>query len=306
MSIKSIKSKIRAVGKTAKVTKALESVSAVKMRKSQEKALKGRPYATAALGILKRLSGSSDGVSHPLAKKRVVKNLGLVVFASDKGLAGALNASVLKEAMNVLSAHGLTKEQVTIFAVGKKAYEFFNKRGFTVAEYWSDVEDQAKEHEVTRITDRLVSAFTEGMIDEAVLVYTNFKSTFEQKAVSRTILPLSLSAMEELVEGIVPVRGRYADTRSTDKSMVKSFTVEPDPESVLSVLMPRLANIAVYHALIEARASEHSARMVAMKNATDKAKEVSKDLTLVYNKARQAMITREVSEIVGGMEAMAK
>ncbi len=305
MAIKTIKNKIRAIQKTSKVTKALESVSAVKMRKSQEKALHGRPYATAALGILKRLAGSIDGTSHPLSKKRPVKKLGLVVFASDKGLAGALNASVLKEAVAAIEKRNLKPEQVVVYAIGRKAFEFFHKRGYKIAEHFDDVEDQAREHEVSRITDMILRAFLSEEIDEAVLVYTNFKSTFEQKPVSRTVLPVTLSSMEEFVKGIVPIRGRYSDVSEKDEAPVKAFTVEPDPTSVLAVLMPRLANIAVYHALIEARASEHSARMVAMKNATDKAKEVSKDLTLVYNKARQALITREVSEIVGGMEAMA-
>lgn len=305
MAIKAIKNKIRAIGKTSKVTKALESVSAVKMRKSQEKALHGRPYATGALGILKRLAGSIDGTSHPLSKKREVKTLGVVVFASDKGLAGALNASVLKEAVIAIEKRNLKKEHVVIYAIGRKAFEFFNKRGYKIAAHFDDVEDQAREHEVTKITDMIIGAFESEAIDEAILVYTNFKSTFEQKPVSRTVLPVTLGSMEEFVQGIVPVRGRFADVSEKDEAPIKAFTVEPDPTTVLSVLMPRLVNIAVYHALIEARASEHSARMVAMKNATDKAKEVRKDLTLVYNKARQALITREVSEIVGGMEAMA-
>jgi F-type H+-transporting ATPase subunit gamma len=304
MSIKAIKNKIRAVQKTGKVTKALESVSAVKMRKSQEKALRGRPYAMAALGILKRLAGSAEGSQHELARKRGVKKLGLVVFASDKGLAGALNASVLKEAIIAIESRGLKKEHVVIFAVGKKAFEFFAKRGYQVAEHFN-VDDQATEQEITHITDTLISNFLKEEIDEVVLVYTNFKSTFEQKAVSRSILPISLSSMEELVAGIVPLKGKYSDLTRKDEAPVKAFTVEPDPNAVLGILMPRLANIAVFHALVEARASEHSARMVAMKNATDKSREVSRDLTLVYNKFRQALITREVSEIVGGMEAMA-
>jgi F-type H+-transporting ATPase subunit gamma len=305
MSIKTIKNKIRAVGKTSQVTKALESVSAVKMRKSQEKALRGRPYATAALGILKRLAGSIDGTAHPLTKKREVKTLGVLVFSSDKGLAGALNSAVLKEATAAIEKRNLPKEKIVIYAIGKKAFEFFSKRGYKIGAHFDDIEDQVEERELLRVTDAIISGFMQNAIDECVIVYTNFKSTFEQKAVSRTVLPITLDSMEEFVSGIVPIRGRYSDVVHADEPPVKVYTVEPDPVAVLSALLPRLANIAIYHALIEARASEHSARMVAMKNASDKAREVTRSLTLVYNKARQALITREVSEIVGGMEAMA-
>lgn len=306
MAIKTIKNKIRAVKKTSKVTKAMEAVSAVKMRKSQERALRGRPYAVAALSILKRLSGSMEGVSHPLSTTRPVEKLCIVVFASDKGLAGALNSSVLKEAVFAIEKQGVSKENVDVVTVGRKAYEFFSKRGYTVSRHFADIEDSAREDEIIEITNHLIEGFLIGAFDACMIVYTNFKSTFEQKAMSRTVLPLSLPNIEDMVKNIVPGKGKYALAMAPSDVSVQSYTVEPDAAAVLDVLMPSLVNIALYHALLEARASEHSARMVAMKNASDKAREVSKDLTLVYNKARQALITREVSEIVGGMEAMAK
>lgn len=306
MAIKTIKNKIRAVKKTSKVTKAMEAVSAVKMRKSQERALRGRPYAVAALSVLKRLSGSMEGISHPLATARPVGKLCLVVFTSDKGLAGALNSSVLKEALLAIEKQGLSKESVEVVTVGRKAYEFFSKREYRVARHFADIEDSAREDEIVEITNHLIEGYLIGAFDSAVIVYTNFKSTFEQKAVSRTVLPLSLPNIEEMVKNIVPGKGKYALADHSGDAEVQSYTVEPDAQTVLDALMPSLVNIALYHALLEARASEHSARMVAMKNASDKARDVSKELTLVYNKARQALITREVSEIVGGMEAMAK
>ncbi len=302
MSLKAIKEKIRSVNKTRKVTKAMEAVSAVKMRKSQERALLGRPYARTALEILKRVAGSREAVRHVLSEDRTTtgKHL-IVVVSSDKGLCGALNASVFKATHALTREHGWKKEDVFIYAIGKKAQEHFAARDFSLYAFHSSPEETATLEDVDEITEEIVGGFLNEQYDRVHMVYTNFKSTFEQEPVARRILPVSFAALTETVDGIVPDKGKFADQVEAPKH-VSTYTIEPSEEAVLSTLIPRLVAIEIYHGLIEGSASEHSARMVAMKNASDKAGEVSRDLNLKYNKARQAAITQEVSEIVGGMQ----
>lgn len=303
MALKQIKNKIRSVKKTSKVTKAMEAVSAVKMRKSQEKALLGRPYAVSALTILKRVSGSLEGLNHPLSKERNVATTCIVVVTSDKGLAGSLNSSILKEANRVISESGLSKENIKILSIGRKAYDHFSKREYSMLGNYTGISDSLETTDVKEITSLLIDEFTNKTIDQCQLVYPNFKSTFEQVAVARMILPLSFDNIEEIVNDIAPDKGKYSDIGDSDKVSV-TYTVEPDASSVLDKLIPDLLNIEVYHAVLELKASEHSARMVAMKNATDKARDLGKALNLEFNKERQSIITREVSEIIGGIETM--
>lgn len=305
MSLKSIKGKIRSVAKTRQVAKAMEAVSAVKMRKSQEKALAARPFALSALNVLRRVSGTRAAATHPLLQTRDVKNLLLFVITSDRGLAGALNSSVLKAAARVLLERRLSREEVQVVCVGRKAFEYFNKRGYRIVAHLDSLGDFPSFDPLRAISEDLLTRFLAEEFDEGLLIYTNFLSTFKQEAVVRKILPLSLADVTKVVEGIVPVRGKYADIGKGDTATPAEYTFEPSPESVLSSVLPYFTSIALFHALLESRASEFSARMVAMKSAGDKALEMSRELTLKFNKVRQSAITREVSEIVGGVEAMA-
>lgn len=303
MSLKLIKGKIRGIDKTHKVTKAMEAVSAVKMRKSQERALKGRPYAVAALSVLKRVSRSVGDRTHVFVAERPVSKICMIVVTSDKGLAGSLNSSVLKQAENTIAKANLSKESIGIIAVGKKGYEHFNKRGYTMLGYVENLGDDVTSDELAATTAQAVELF-KSSYDQVLVVYNQFKSTFEQEAVARQVLPLKADELEEVVRGILPVEGKYAaEADAPERSEI--YTIEPNEEIVLETLFPYLIQIMLYHSLLEAKASEHSARMVSMKNASDKARDLSKELTLKLNKARQAQITREVSEIVGGIEAMA-
>lgn len=302
--LKQIKNKIRSVNKTRKVTKAMEAVSAVKMRKAQERALMGRPYARAALTILKRASGSIEASGHPLVARRERKqNLGLVVITSDKGLAGSLNSAVIKEAHRVIAEKGYAREHVHICAIGRKGHDHFAARGFPLFAHYPALDDGAPD-EAGRIARELIGGFLEEVFDECFVIYTNFHSTFEQEAVARRLLRVSFPAVEETIQGIVPEKGRYAELAAQAGDSPETYTIEPDAETVLNELIPHLVSIELHHALLEAAASEHSARMVAMKNASDKAGDMSRDLNLAYNKERQAVITREVSEIVSGIETM--
>jgi F-type H+-transporting ATPase subunit gamma len=302
VSLKAIKGKIQSVTKTRKVTKAMEAVSAVKMRKSQERALSGRPYARTAIEILKRVAGSREAVQHVLAEERTTSGkVLLVVVSSDKGLCGALNANVFKAAHALIEEHGWQSEDLLVYAIGKKAQEHFSARGFTLYAHHPSPEESAALEDVEEITEEIIGGFLRQQYDRVHMVYTNFRSTFEQEPVTRRILPISFAALQETVNGIVPDKGKFADQVEAP-AHVSTYTIEPSPESVLSTLIPRLVAVELYHGLIEGSASEHSARMVAMKNASDKAGEVSRELNLTYNKARQADITQEVSEIVGGMQ----
>lgn len=303
MALKDIKTKIKSVDRTRKVTKAMETVSAVKMRKSQLRAISGRSYAVAAVSILRRMSASLYAMSHPLTAKREVSRAAFVVVTSDKGLCGVLNAAVLRETNRAIKATGLPKESISIYAFGKKAAEFFERRGYKLRLRFDNISDDVSIEDLKEAVESVTSSFAAQEYDSVSIHYTSFKSTFEQNPVSRDLLPLSVDTIQEVVKEILPQQGAFAEEETHE---VPSFyTVEPSPEIVLETLVPRLVGIVFYHALLESKASEHSARMVAMKNASDKSRDLSKELNRTYNKARQALITREVSEIVGGIEAMA-
>jgi F-type H+-transporting ATPase subunit gamma len=300
MALKDIKTKIRATERMHKVTRAMEAVSAVKMRKTQAAALSGRAYARSALAVLSRLAGTRHVKEHPLGMDRAGSKLAMIVITSDKGLAGALNSGVIKRAVEALE--GRAKEDVTIFAYGKKGQEYFARRGYTVQRAMENKKDEVPLTDMEALTKELSEGFLAGSFDKVVAVYPNFKSTFEQIPTMRRLLPLSLPALNDIVSGIVPAKGKWSNEEVI--TAPESYEVEPSGGEVLSLLIPKLVAVALYHMLLEAKASEHSARMVAMKNASDKSKEVTRDLNRVYNKARQAAITREVSEIVGGREAL--
>lgn len=302
-NLKSIKSKILSYKKTGTVTHAMEAVSAVKMRKGQERALSGRAYAAAALTILERVSSTADMSRHPLMQATAGKTA-YIVIVSDKGLAGSLNSAVIRKVEQDIKARNLSKENVIIAAIGRRGGDYFANRGYDVRIRELNKNDAVSESDMRAVTDQILEWHKAGEIGAAVVAYQNFVSTFEQEPNARQIVPVTAELMREIVAGIRPARGKYAPSGGEPVLAPASYTIEPDADAVLSVLLPTLLNIAIFHALLESKASEHSARMVAMKSATDKAKEMASKLTRTFNKVRQASITREVSEITSGMEAM--
>lgn len=303
-SLKNIKLKIISVKKTATVTHAMEAVSAVKMRKAQERALAGRLYAASALSILQRLSNTSDFSKYPLMIPRTSGKTVFIVITSDKGLAGSLNSAVIRKTDSEIQKIG-DKGRIRVIAIGRRGAEFFANRGYDVALRYENVSDAISENDMLEITNKIIAWHDAGEVSDVHAVYTNFLSTFEQRAEARRIVPITPELMLEMVKNIRPVKGKYAPSaEDLQENMPHSYKVEPDAETILSTLLPRLLNIAVFHALLENKASEHSARMVAMKNATDNAKEKAKQYTRTFNKVRQAAITREISEITSGIEAM--
>ncbi|MBL7045575.1 MAG: ATP synthase F1 subunit gamma [Parcubacteria group bacterium] len=303
MALKEVKNKIRSVERTHTVTKAMEAVSAVKMRKTQEHALSGRAYAHSALNILKRVSGSLEASSSPLVVEREIKKVCFLVVTSDKGLAGALNSALLREAEKRVIESGLSKDAISIISIGKKGYEYFSNRGYEVLKNYENFGDDVAIESIEEVTKQIVELYKSEKIDQCIVLYTHFKSTFEQDALSRVLLPLSLEEINRVVKWITPKEGKFSDVGEKEERL--NYTLEPESADILEALLPFLLNIEVYHTLLESKASEHSARMVAMKNASDKARDLTKELKLKFNKERQSLITREVSEIIGGIESMA-
>ncbi len=299
MALKQIKNKIIATKKTGQVTKAMESVSAVKMRKSQERAFASRPYVHAALRILGRMAKADHGMQHPLTTVRAEGRVLAIIVTSDKGLAGSVNSAVLKQAEKLFKQ----SEQVDVVAVGRKADEFAGREKKTILASYTNVSDGVTIDDVYDMSSIAISSFKEHPYKKVVVIYQNFVSTFEQTPVMRQVLPVIPEEINDLMRGIKPRTGRFSDDRVTEEGF-SPYKVEPSPEEVLNTLIPQLVQIMLYHALLESKASEHSARMVAMKNATDKSKEVIKALTIKFNNKRQAAITAEVSEITAGVESM--
>jgi F-type H+-transporting ATPase subunit gamma len=306
MSLKDVKAQIRAIGKIHQVTKAMEAVSAVKMRRSQASALEARPYALHAMGMLRRFVARGDATKHPLVVHREhgIKPL-LIVITSDRGLAGALNGYVLKAVYNLMKEKGWTKEQVSILAIGKKGYEHFNKRGFTVVDHFERWGEGVSVGDPDALARRVIADYLAKQYDRVMVIYSNFESTFSQKPVVRRLLPISFTALEEVIESIVPERGKFSDLRKAVLHETKhDYLYEPTSGTVLNELLPKLVGVVLYHAVLEMNASEHSARMVAMKSASDRARDLTKELTLKFNKERQSSITAEIGEITSGIEAM--
>jgi F-type H+-transporting ATPase subunit gamma len=198
-----------------------------------------------------------------------------------------------------------SKEQVTILAIGRKGYEHFSRRGFTIADHLERWGEGVSLGDPDALARRLIEAYQGGTYDRIMVVYSNFVSTFSQEPVVRRLLPVSFSALEEVIQGIVPERGKYSELRAVAlHESTQKYLYEPNATAVLDELFPYLIGVVLYHAVLEANASEHSARMVAMKSASDRARDLTKELTLAYNKERQSSITAEIGEITTGMEAM--
>jgi F-type H+-transporting ATPase subunit gamma len=308
-SLKNIKLKILSVKKTSTVTHAMEAVSAVKMRKSQERALAGRLYAASALTILQKIAGTADFKQHPLMMSQSAQSVYIIV-TSDKGLAGSLNSAVIRKAEAAILGddkdnHAAKKNNARIIAIGRRGADYFASRGYNVVMRKENVSDSVSESDMYEITSQFLQWHKDKQVNDLFVVYTNFLSTFEQQAISRRVVPIVPEAIAEMIKNIRPAKGKYAPSAS-DKSETTptSYTIEPNADTIIDVLLPKLINVAIFHALLENKASEHSARMVAMKNATDNAKEKAREYTRTFNKVRQAAITREISEITSGIEAM--
>ena len=311
-SLQNLKKRIKSVNNVGQITKAMELVSATKMRKAQQIALDSRPYSFAALDMLATVSELEHKLP-ALFDIRPVKKVLFVLVASDKGLAGAFNSSVFKKFEQHLKVRKVEwdAEEHFYVAVGEKAYSYLAKRGFTVLKKVNDMGDFTDLEEVKPIADFLVKGYLEKQWDRVVVISTHFKSALKQEPHVRRILPIDFDHIAETVIETIPERGKFAELIKEnsvsfvpDRSKIKEYIIEPNPETVLQKLAEHLFLMEVYELVLEANASEHSARRMAMKTASDNAKDLGDKLNLQYNKSRQSRITTEISEISAGAEAL--
>ena len=280
-NLKDIRNRIKSVKSIQKVTKAMKMVAAAKMRRAQEHMEEARPYAQRLTEVIQHLLPEVDRENLDLLDVRSVKRVAYVVVTSDRGLAGSFNANVLKKAQKEIDAIG--KNNVDIFCIGKKARDHYKQREYTVIDSYTDFWNELSYGDAIRIGKGIISHFTEKQVDEIHVVYNEFVNIANQYVESEKLLPLEFDREE---------------------SVQLDRLYEPDKNELVKSLIPRHLNIQVWKYLLESFASEQAARMVAMENATENAEEMIKDLTMEFNKARQAAITKEILEIVGGAEAL--
>jgi len=291
-STRDIRRRIRSVKNTAQITKAMQMVAAAKMRKAQSAALVGRPYAELLNRILAEAAPRIVTFQHPLMDVRDVKKRGIIFVSTDRGLCGALNSNLSRETMK------LDKNTTVFITAGRKGAQFVGRtRRQLAAEFtYKDPPAFAEARAISKFAQDL---FLKGDVDAVDILYTNFVSTLVQQPKIIPFLPVG--KIQAVSAGVnAPVE----DLNATGSVRTDIFEFEPDEETVLSALLPHSLNFQVHQILLEARASEHSARMVAMKNATDNAKQLIKDLTLEYNKLRQSNITKELLEIATAQMAV--
>ncbi|MCK5084435.1 MAG: ATP synthase F1 subunit gamma [Candidatus Pacebacteria bacterium] len=300
-STQQIRRQIQSTKNTSQITKAMEMVSASKMKKSQEAALLARPYAEAALNLLENVSESVEPRKHILLENREKKTVCLFVVTSDKGLCGGLNSGVIKKAVKIIKENEEKGRKISIVTIGKKAESYFKRTKNDVIAVFNGIGDSVELRETLPISKLLINDFRDKKFDKVIAVYTNFISTLKQDSRAKTILPITRRSLEETIEEIDDLAVKNGENGNGNNGVEYKF--EPSSDEVLCKLLPNLIEIQSYHIILESNASEHSARMVAMKSATDSALEMLDDLNLSYNYIRQQKITQEISEISAGVAA---
>ncbi|MEH7095981.1 ATP synthase F1 subunit gamma [Neobacillus vireti] len=282
-SLRDIKQRITSTKKTSQITKAMEMTSAAKWNRGVVNAKAFVPYMEKIQEVTASIAIGSKGVNHPMLKARPVKKTGYVVITSDRGLAGAFNSNVIRRVTQTIQSRHQSNDEFAIITIGRVGRDFFVKRGMNVAQEIVGVSDQPNFSDIKDLTSSTVGMFEDGTFDELYVFYNHYISAISQEVTEKKLLPL---------------------TDLTTSSKLTSYEFEPSAEEILEVLLPQYAESLIYGALLDSKASEHAARMTAMRNATDNAKELIKNYTLSYNRARQASITQEITEIVGGAAAL--
>ncbi|MER3404518.1 MAG: ATP synthase F1 subunit gamma [Chloroflexota bacterium] len=291
-----IRRRIRSINNTRQITRAMERVAAARLRRSQQRVLAARPYAQKMREVLADLAahvGPEIAASHPLMQRREVRAIGVIVLTTDRGLCGALNSNTIRFTLRFLLDRQATPAQLV--TVGRKGPELLRSAGVNIVAEFRDLGDRPTLLDTLPIVRIAMDGFADGSFDEVHLIYPQFVSTLVQRPTVQQILPLS---------GVLAGLGGEDSGRHPRREI--EFIYEPNAREVLSRLLPRFVEIQVYQALLETIASEYSARMVAMRNATENATELLEELRLSYNKARQAQITREIVEIATGAQAVSR
>ena len=280
-NLKEIRARITSVGSTMQITSAMKMVSAAKLKRAQDAITQMRPYANKLSELLVNLSSTLDASEGGVyAQAREVKSILIVAVTSNRGLCGAFNSNVIKGAKSLAEGY----EQVAFVTIGKKASEYFAKNGYEVISSHDDLYNDLSFANTSVIAQDLMDQFVEGRYDKIVVVYNQFKNAASQNLMTEAYLPV--------------------ETPADDTATIGDYIFEPEKEEIVAELIPKSLKIQLFKAVLDSHASEHGARMTAMHKATDNAAELKRELTLTYNKARQAAITGEILEIVGGAEAL--
>jgi F-type H+-transporting ATPase subunit gamma len=284
-SLRDIKTRIASTQKTQKITKALQMVSAAKFSRAQANAQAYIPYTEKVRSVVASIAAGNKGaVKHPMLESREVKKTGYLVITADLGKAGGYNNNVLRRVQDMIDERHSSKDDYTVIVIGKMGVSYFQKRNMPIAEQLTGLPDQPNYDDVKALAKRAVELFADEKIDELYMVYNHFVSAISQQIYDTKLLPLT--------------------DLNTENTETRQYEYEPSAEDVLKGLLPLYIEGLIYGALLDAKAAEHAARMTAMRSATDNAEEMIDSLTLSYNRARQAAITKEISEIVGGAAAL--
>lgn len=281
--MREIKRKIKSTKNMRQITKAMEMIAAARLKRGQQAALAARPYAEKLREVIGSIS-AAGGVQHPMLEKRPIKRTGYIIITSDRGQAGGYNSNLLRQFMQLFrDKHQSNKDEIVLYVIGRKGRDYLQRQNLPIAFIKTEVPDFPRFSDIQDIAREAVTAYENGEIDELVLVFNEFISAMTQRPVERTLLPLEEPPKE---------------------STTPEYEFEPSAKVVLNHLLPRYAQTLVYAAVLEGKASEFGARMTAMSNATKNASEMIDQLTLEYNRARQASITQEITEIIAGVNAL--
>lgn len=284
-SMRDIKRQIKSVQNTRQITKAMEMVAASKLRKAQEKAEAARPYSEKLKEVVANIAAGTQDLSHPMLVSRPVKKTAYLIVTSDRGLAGGYNSNILRKLTMVLAERHKSKEEYALFVIGRKGREFLSRRDYPIVEEVTDLSDAPKFSDIKSIAFSAVQQFETGVYDELYICYNQFVNAISQVPTIDRLLPMDAVGGAEHHEASA------------------SYEYEPSPEGVLGVLLPKYAETLIYSAVLDGKASELGAKMTAMGSATKNASKMIGELTLTYNRARQAAITQEITEIVAGANA---
>lgn len=315
-SLKEIKNRIASVNSTRKITSAMKMVASSKLHHAQVMIENMLPYETMLEHILKTFLASEVDAKTVFSEERPIRNIAIVVYSSNSSLCGGFNANIIKTMMRVLEEFNyLDKENIIIYPIGRKAAEKVEKLGYRSAGDFSELADKPNVAQCIEIAHELGKKFIDGEIDKVEMIYHHFKSAGSQILTRKTFLPIDVKSeldkdverdlktnivTKEAQEYLRRNRQEVEKKKKKVKPLADNFIVEPDMNTVLSTLIPKLAHLMLYTALLDSNASEHAARMVAMQTATDNADELLRELSLQYNKSRQQAITNELLDIVGG------
>ncbi len=288
-SLQSLRRKIASFKNTQKITKAMKMVAAAKLKRAQDRILSSRPYAHTLRDVVSHLAERTSRTSHALLRKREGHATELLVITSDRGLCGAFNANILRQASEFLTRHGERGERLTVAVAGRKGIDFFRRRQWAVRQEWPGIFDRLSFEHALDMGHDIIRRYHEGAFDRLYVVYNEFKSVMQQRVIVEKLLPI-----ESLDE-----------TNAPEPPMATgAYLFEPEEQALLEALLPKHFQVQAFRVLLESAAAEQAARMTAMDGATRNAGELIQKVTLFYNKTRQAAITKELMDIVGGAEAL--